>query len=296
MILVTGATGFVGNRLVNKLVSQHKQIRCLVRGHTSEIKKIGKEVEILEGDLLNKDIVNRVVKGVQKVIHLAAALQASNPEDIRRINVEGTRDLVTSCVEHGVEQFIFFSTLNVTLPVKNQYSKTKSEAEQIVQESGLGFTILRPSIIYGEGDNGTISQIIKSVKTNKRITLLGNGEYRLQPVYIDDVVNAICEVLNNSHSHKRKTYFLVGQEIVSYNELVGIISDVTGFKTRKQYVPIPVVNIIAAALSLFSKKGVLLKDKLKTYPYDKVADRDSSQKDIFPIQTTSLANGLSKCI
>lgn len=294
MILVTGATGFVGNHLVNKLVSQHEQIRCLVRGNTSEIMKIGKEVDIFEGDLLNKDIVNRVVKGVQKVVHLAAALQAPNPEDICRINVEGTRNLVTLCVEHGVKQFIFFSTLNVTLPVKNQYSKTKSEAEQIVQESGLDFTILRPSIIYGEGDNGTISQIIKSVKTNKRITLLGNGEYKLQPVYIDDVVNAICEVLNNTHSHKQKTYFLVGKDIVSYNEIVDMISSIIGFESRKRYVPLPVVSFVATALSLFSKKGVILKDKLETYPYDKVVDI-AFQKNIFPLQATSLTDGLLRC-
>lgn len=294
MILITGATGFVGSHLVNKLTLQHEKTRCFVRGNTLETNDIRKDAEIFKGDLLDKNAVDRSAKDIQKVVHLAATLQDPDPEAIRRINVEGTRNLVDSCIKHGVEKFIFLSTLNVTLPGKNQYSKTKLEAEHIVQESGLDFTILRPSIIYGKGDNGTISQLIESVKAKKRITLLGNGEYKLQPVFIDDVVKAICEVLNNSHNHKHRTYFLVGKDIVSYNELVDLISDITGYKSQKRYVPISAVKIAVKILSIFLKRGILLKDKINTYSYDKNVDT-ALQKDIFPQKSISLADGISKC-
>ncbi len=293
MILLTGATGFVGSHLLNKLTLQHKKIRCLARCNTLETNRVSKDVEIFKGDLLNKNAVDKATKGIQKVVHLAATLQDTDTEAIRRINVEGTRNLVDSCIEHGVEKFIFLSTLNVTLPGKNQYSKTKLDAEHIIQESGLDFTILRPSIIYGKGDNGTISQLIDSVKTKKRITLLGNGEHKLQPVFIADVVNAICEVLNNPHDHKQRTYFLVGKDIVSYNGLVGLISDIVGFKNQKRYIPISVVKIAVKTLSIFSKRGILLKDKINTYSYDKIVDT-ALQKDIFPVKSTSLADGLSR--
>lgn len=295
MILITGATGFVGSHLVNALRSQHKRVRCLVRSDTPELSKFSDEIEVIKGDIRDRDTVNFAIKGAQQVVHLAAKIQDRNPKIIRQVNVEGTRNLVYSGVQNGIEQFVFFSTLNVILPVKNQYSKSKLEAEDIIQKSGLNFTILRPSIIYGSGDTGTIEKLICSVKAKKTIFLLGKGDYKLQPVYVNDVVMAICEVLNNSYRFKNRVFFLVGKDIVSYNELVDFVSDIIGVKRHKLHIPLSVISVIIKALSIFSKKGIQLEDKLKTYSFDKIVN-ETSQKDIFPFQVTSLKEGLSKYV
>ncbi|HHT9137256.1 MAG TPA: NAD-dependent epimerase/dehydratase family protein [Candidatus Wunengus sp. YC60] len=292
MILVTGATGFVGYHLVNDLVSQHKKVRCLVRSDTSKINVLDKEIEIVKGDIRDKNVVNKAVKGVKQVVHLAAVIQNPDPEVVCQVNIEGTKNLVQSSVQNGIEQFVFFSSLNVILPVRNQYSKSKLAAEGVVQESGLNFTILRPSIIYGKSDDGTIAKLISSVKTKKMIFLLGNGEYKLQPIYVDDAVKAICDVLKDVYGFKNKILFLVGKDIVSYNELADLISDIIGIKGHKLHVPLSVISVIVKTLSLFSKKGIQLEDKLKTYSFDKIVN-EPLQKDIFPVQVTSLKDALS---
>jgi NADH dehydrogenase len=295
MILVTGATGFVGYRLVKTLVNQGKRIRCLIRGDTPKINVLDKGIEVVKGDIRDKDVVNNVVKGAKQVVHLAAALQNPDPKVIYQINVEGTKNLVQSSMQYGIEQFVFFSTLNVILPVKNQYSESKLEAEGVIQESGLNFTILRPSIIYGKDDNGTIAKLINSVKTKKIIYLLGNGEYKLQPVYIDVVVDAICKVLDNPLLFKRRKLFIAGKDIVSYNEIVDVISNIIGVQRLKIHIPLSLLKVIIKVTSILNKKRVQLEDKLKTYPFDKVVNK-TLEKDIFPVQTISLKEALSKYI
>lgn len=226
MILVTGATGFVGYHLVNALVGRHKRVRCLVQTDEAKTRGIANDIEIVKGDIRDKDVVNNALKGVQQVVHLASVIENPNLEIVRQINAEGTKNLVQASLLCGVEQFIFFSTLNVILPVKNQYSMSKLEAEGIIKKSGLSFIILRPSIIYGRGDNGTIEKLISTVKTKKLVFLVGEGKYMLQPVFVDDVVRAVCEVLNNPHKFENRALFLVGKEIVSYNDLVDLISNI----------------------------------------------------------------------
>lgn len=293
MILVTGAAGFVGYNLVKALLSQHKHVRCLVRSDAPKLNIFDNKIQIIRGDLLDKDAVNNAVKGVQQIVHLAAKVRDSDFEIIRQVNVEGTRNLVHSSEQYGIEQFIFTSTLNVVLSVNNKYSMSKLEAEDIIQKSTLNFTILRPSIVYGEEDDGTIAKLINSVKTKKIIFLLGNGEYKLQPIYIDDVVKVISEILDNANTFKKKTFFLVGKDIVSYNELIDIISDIIGVRRYKLHVPLSFINVIVKNLSLFSKKGIQLEDKLKTYPFDKIVN-EALQKDILPLHATSLQDGLSR--
>lgn len=295
MILVTGATGFVGFHLVNALLTQHKKIRCLVRSDIPELSKLCNEIEIIKGDIRDSDTVSSAVKGTQQVVHLAAKVQDHKSETMRQVNVEGTKNLVYSSVRYGIEKFVFLSTLNVVLPVKNQYSISKLEAERIIRESGLNFTILRPSIIYGLGDDGTIAKLINSVKTKKTIFLIGDGNYKLQPIYIDDVVNAIGEVLNDSNKFKNRTFFLVGNDTISYNELVDLISDIFGVKRRKFHIPLFVTRNVIRLISICYKNGIQLKDAIKTYPFNKVTD-EKSQKNVFPLQVMPLKEGISRYI
>lgn len=296
MILVTGAAGFVGYHLVNALAGKQKRVRCLVRNEPAKINICDKHIEVIQGDIRDKKVIDSAVKGARQVVHLAAVIQSPDPEVVCQVNVEGTRNLVESSRQYGVEQFVFFSTLNTVLPVKNRYSKSKEKAEDIVRKSGLNFTILRPSVIYGNGDDGTIARLVHAVKNRKIIYLLGNGKYKLQPVYIDDVIKAICETLNNLCQFKDRTLFLVGKEIVSYTGLVDVISEIIGVKKYKCYIPLSVIDIIIKVFSLFSKKGIQLEDKLKTYPHDKIIVDKLLQKDIFPLQVTPLKEGLSRYI
>jgi NADH dehydrogenase len=296
MILVTGATGLVGRRLVRWLTNQGKTVRCLVRRDPNALSDMGGNVEIIQADIRDAEVLNKVLKGVKKVIHLAACLQSPALSLISDTNIRGTENLVKASIKHDVEHFVFLSTLNVILPIKNQYSESKLEAEKIVERSGLNYTIFRPSIIYGPGDDGTIAKLIDSVRKKRLVFLLGSGNYKLQPIFVDDVVNAIWMVIDNQSEYNNKTYFLVAKDIISYNELVDLICSLMGVHRIKVYIPLSITTAILKLLNLLIMRVRPVEDKLRTYPYDKVVN-SRVEKNIFPLRrNTSLREGITKLI
>ncbi len=291
MILVTGANGFVGHNLVALLVSKGIEIRCLVRSSSPELELFGDKVEIVQGDICDMDSVNNAMKGVSQVVHLAALIKSHDADSLHSVNVEGTNNLILSSRQHNIRQFIFLSTLNVALPLKNLYSSSKLEAEEAVRGGGINYTILRPSIIYGMNNKGTIGKFIKTVKRRKLVLILGNGEYKVQPLYINDMTGSICEVLDDAERFREKTLFLAGRDIVSYNQLVDMISDAAGVRNRKLHIPLSLVTYAAGLLSILSKRGVELKEQLMTYSVDKTID-SRPEEDVFPLEAYSLREGL----
>jgi nucleoside-diphosphate-sugar epimerase len=171
-ILVTGATGKVGSRLVPRLLAQGFQVRTLVRQGPSvqRLRELG--AEIVERDLLQAGSLESAVKGVETVIHLAAFFRGATPEQSYEVNVVGTERLATAARRSGVKKFIFISTGTVyppglnrpaaetdspnPTPPANHYAASKVAAEarlmEMDRDDGLGLCILRLGFVYGEGD------------------------------------------------------------------------------------------------------------------------------------------------
>ncbi len=213
---ITGATGFLGKHLIPK------------------IQKL--DFTILKGDLNDKELLNKNLKDVNTVIHLAALVKSKNKASFDKVNVAGTKNLVKACLKTKVRNIIFISSyLADPFYKKSAYGQSKLEAEKIIKKSGLNFIILRPTLIYGKDDK-SLFKLIKLIKKSPLIPILGDGNYQLQPVYVKDVVKTINFILEKGIFNK-KTYNLAGEPL-TYNEIVNQICKKLNKKRIKIHLPL----------------------------------------------------------
>ncbi len=244
MIFLTGATGYVGRHLLERLRTRGTPVRCLVLprdpAHAS-----GPGVEEVRADLLDAPALVPLGSGVSTVVH-AAALMLPNPADrIQAINVEGTRHLLAAARGWGVGRFVYLSAVSAVYAQKNCYGRSKAEAERLVIDSGLDYTILRPTMVYGPDGGLHFAQLVRLLRRVPLVTpILGSGSARLQPVWIGDVVDAIERVLDDSRA-ARRTYAVSGATVVLFDELCRRICAQLGLRRVQFRVPVGLLKAIA---------------------------------------------------
>jgi dihydroflavonol-4-reductase len=234
MILVTGASGFVGSAVVRQLLKAGHQVRALVRSTSSRINLADLRAEIVEGDLRDVESLVRAMAGIRFVFHVAAdyRLWARNPQDIVRTNVEGTRNLMTAALRAGVERTVYTSsvaTLNArpdgkasdeTFRLEAQaavgaykYSKVLAErlVETMVAEQNLAAIIVNPSTPIGPGDvrPTPTGRIIVEAAAGRMPAYVDTG---LNLVHVDDVAAGHLAALQNGRIGER--YILGGQDVL----------------------------------------------------------------------------------
>ena len=216
MILVTGATGFIGSNLVPRLVLS-SNVRCLIRPASANKLKRDISVEIFAKDLASAEDLESALHGIRCVIHLAALLRKEDPEEIHKVNVEGTRRLVEAAKKQGVSRFIFVSTENALRDdLHDAYATSKREAENIVR-SFPNHLIIRPCFIYGRGDNHGLGRLFSMAKNSAVVPLFGGLEKPIQPIYIDDMVEYLVRAVQND---LRGEYLIAGCETISINQFI----------------------------------------------------------------------------
>ena len=206
-VLVTGATGFIGGRLVEKLILEHGAIvRALVRDFRKAIRLGRFDVELVLGDVTDPQVVSAAAKGCDVIFHCAFGASGTVQQQ-RAATVDGTRHLVDAAVAAGVRRFVHVSTLSVYGDLKGNeltesaprvrtgdvYGDTKLEAEEIVlsahQTQQLSAVVLQPTVVYGPFGGWWTAGQLDRLKAG-RFALANGGEGVCNPVYVDDVVQA----------------------------------------------------------------------------------------------------------
>lgn len=276
MILVTGGTGFLGKNLLKKLIHEKILFRCLVRDR----KKIddNSRVEIIEGDILDRGILDKATKDVDTVIHLAAIIKSGDNSDLVRVNVDGTRNLVDACITNGVKRIIYISSLDAGLKDISIYGKTKGIAEDIIKSSNTDYVILRPALIYGKGSKD-ICLLAELIKRYPVIPVFGDGEGLLQPVYVDDVCDIIIKLIKDRNI-KNKIYYIAGEEAISLNNLIDKIAGLFSKRVIKIHIPLWVLWLPLRVYNLFEKKSLINYKSLSILSMDKVCGIGEARGDL----------------
>ena len=264
-VLITGATGFIGKELV-KHIYQDYNLSCFVRP-TSKIEELKRlNIKTITGDLETENDVLGATKDIEILVHLANS-HLSGKEN-RDINI--LKNIVSACKKNEVKKLIFLSSMATKRNNPDYYGKSKLKMEKIIKDSGIKYTILRPSIIYGK-DN--LSLIGKSLKFPLFIPVIGNGKYKLNPIYIKDVIEAISKSLNNKKS-LNKSYDLAGGKSYSFNEIIGICKKRFNIKRVIVHIPIWICLIIFKIIPIISQEAI------KGINEDTLADITSLRKDL----------------
>jgi nucleoside-diphosphate-sugar epimerase len=270
-VLVTGATGFIGGRVVEILhLSKKKEVRAGIRQWSSAARLGRFPVDIVKMDLMNENEIEKALDGVDFVIHCA-----KGPGEI---NVQGTANLLKIAMGKNIRRFVHLSTAEVygsasgyvdeSTPFQytgNDYNRTKIEAEKICWdyiEKGFPLTIARPSIVYGPFSNNWSVRFAKMFISGKGMVYEKIGDGKCNLIYIDDLVNAILLMLENENA-VGQAFNINGSEVITWNEYFTIYNDSMGLPPLRR-LSYNQAKLMTLAMEPVRAVGKVVKDHFMT--------------------------------
>jgi NADH dehydrogenase len=278
VILVTGSTGFVGPHVVHALRERDKPVRALVRTPSgrSSTTLAAWGAELVQGDMTDRESLRRAVDGAEVVVHLVAIRQGPE-EQFRQIMEQGTRELVAAAQEAGVRRFVLMSALGTSEETKDlvPYYHAKWEQEQTLRASGLEHVIFRPSFVFAR-DGGILPTFRKLAKLTPVTPIIGSGQQRIQPIWIDDVGAYFAQSVDLPEAANR-IFELGGPDIVSWNEFWQRLKSVLGQRRPSIHVPTRVMRVNALLTERLPGNVPLTRDLLKMLEHgDNVVSNDDA--------------------
>lgn len=261
MILVTGATGFVGSHLVEKLRARGEAVRCLVRPATNT-RRLPAGVETSPADLVTGDGLDRALDGVDTVIHVAGVTKAIAPAEYFAGNARVTETLARALSGRGI-RLVYVSSLAAVGPSADgrpvdedtephpmsSYGRSKLQGEKIARGLGPDAVIVRPPVVYGPRDTD-VFQILKAICQGLVLEISG-GDRWFSAIYVEDLAEGLCEAAKATQTSGR-TYFLAHLQPVTWGGFGAAAAQIMGRRPRTLRVPIYAANGIAFLNELWS--------------------------------------------
>lgn len=268
-VAVTGAGGFVGRRLVQRLREHGVAVRGIVRsaGDGAALRAQGCEVAV--ADIRDRTALRGAFAGAQAVVHLVAVLRERRAQTFEAINHRGAAHAAAAAGDAAVNRFIHLSALGASSSA-GRYLRSKWAGEEAIRATGVPFVIFRPSILIGPG-GGAAAQFADVVRFGPwyplvlmwqargisgplaavlpLVPVLGSGQYRSMPVALDDVLPAVVEAVDRPDVTGR-TYEIGGPQVLTYNEIIDTTARLLGLRRRRVHLPMPVARAVVQALGL----------------------------------------------
>jgi len=231
-IFVTGGTGFTGSRVVPLLLKNGYEVRCLHRQDSDRSPLPHPKIEWVEGDLTYTQALASLMHGTDVLVNLAS-LGFGHVDSILR-----------AAQTAGIQRAIFISTTAIFTQLNATSKKVRVTAELAIEMSGLKYTILRPTMIYGSRRDRNMWRLIQFVRYSPIVPVFGKGNYLQQPIYVDDVAQAVVNCLTSDQTIY-KTYNIAGKFPLTYNEVIDTIARQLKKRILKIQIPFkPVVSVL----------------------------------------------------
>jgi uncharacterized protein YbjT (DUF2867 family) len=242
-IFVTGATGFVGHAVVRALLAHGFLVRCLVRPGSEALLKGFESIDRVPGDVLEPDGLSPSVEGCAAVIHLVGIIREQRASGVTfdRLHTQATANMLGVARQAGVKRYIQMSAVGTRSGAVSRYHRTKWQAEEVVRASALDWTIIRPSLIFGPGDE-FISVLARMIRRLPAVPVLGDGQYQVQPVGVEQVAEGFARALRLPMT-VAQTYEVGGPEAYRFVDLLDKIGSALGLpRVRKVHVPLGLIK------------------------------------------------------
>jgi uncharacterized protein YbjT (DUF2867 family) len=294
-VFVTGATGFVGRSVIQALRSDGYVVRCLVRrGSERDLLGLG-AVERVEGNILVRRGLEEGMAGCQALIHLVGIIRErpAIAATFEMVHTQGTINVIEAAAAAGVRRYLHMSALGSRPGARARYHQTKWAAEEAVRASGLVWTIFRPSIIYGRGDE-FVKMLAHMVNRYPIVPVIGSGRQRLQPLPVEHVAEGFARALALPATEKQ-VYEIGGPDRVTMVELLDHIGMALGHRrVRKIHVPLGFIRPVARVLHGLPGFPVT-PDQLRMLEEDNVCD-PAPFYGAFKLEPVPLATGLRRML
>ncbi|CAB5083534.1 hypothetical protein D3OALGA1CA_393 [Olavius algarvensis associated proteobacterium Delta 3] len=232
ILALTGATGFTGSYVVPELIKMGARLRCLVRS-SSDIRRLSNEnIELIYGDMGNEKSVRRLLDGADALVNVASIGFGHAPV------------IVNAATASNLDRAIFIGSTAIFTALNAASKRVRRAAEETISKSGLAYTILRPTMIYGDHRDRNISRLVRFIHRSPVIPVFGPGTFHQQPVHVRDVADAVVRVLKTDAT-VRRTYNIPGADPINFNRMCDIIGGLLGRRKPLLHLPDkPVIDLL----------------------------------------------------
>jgi uncharacterized protein YbjT (DUF2867 family) len=288
-IFLSGGTGFVGAQLRKALLDRGDEIKLLVhkRGGSFE-----QGVEPVEGDITLPGTFAYALSGCDAAINLVGIIREfpARGATFAMLHVKATKNIVEAARGAGVKRYVHMSALGTRPKATSEYHRSKYQAEELVRASGLDWTIFRPAIIFGPGDE-FVNRLAGFIRSLPAVPVIGDGTYRLQPIAVSDVVRCFAMALDMMET-RGKTFALCGPDRFTYNELLDTICLVLGRPmVRKVPNPLAIMKVVVPILQRFSFFPITM-DQIQMLLEENICD--GKWRETFRFEPQRFADGIAR--
>jgi len=269
-ILISGATGFTGSFVVNRFLEckDDYEISIFARNE-KKVREMGfdkKDSTIYYGSFEEPSTLKSALEGKDIYINVASLGFGHAP------------DVIDACKNANVKRTVFFSTTSIFTQLNPASKAIRLEAEQCIRDSGLAYTIIRPTMIFGTPEDRNIYRLIRYVKKWPCIFIPGPGTYLMQPVYVGDLADAVFKIAETKTTIG-KEYNLSGRDALSYNELIKTIAKVIGKNIMLIHIPLWLMKPPFWLYEKISKNPKIKVEQLLRLNEDKNFDHSDATND-----------------
>ena len=269
-VAVTGGTGFVGRHVVRALVGAGHEVVVISTGARSRV--VPPSVRFVQADVTDSPSLAEMFAGCQAVINLVAIIREHGNVTFDLVNRVGSERVAEAARAAGVAHLIQQSANGADPDPAYPYLQTKWAGEEAVIGSGVPYTVLRPSLIFGPGD-GFFTLLSRVIRLTPVTVVAGDGSTLFQPISVDDVAQCMLIALERGPSHRVHT--IGGPEHLSYNEIVGIIKVAIGAHRYTVHAPVPAMVPLAFLMQTLLPRPPLTLDQLRMLPINNITRLDS---------------------
>jgi len=263
-------------------------VRVAARGVRSS--SLADRVETVTADVVTGDGLERALQGVERVAHLVAIIVERGPQTFDTVVRGGTERLVEAACAAGVRKIVYVSAIGADPDPRFPYWAAKWGAEQAVIGSGLTYTILRPSIVFGPDDD-FFNRLAALVRRNPVVPIAGDGKTRFQPIWVEDLVTCIVACLEEG-THDGQIIEVGGPEHLTYEEMLDTVRRELGVRRLKVHVPLPLVRLTARAMEALLPRPLVTRQQLAMLAKDNATESDAVLRH-FGFTPKRLSEGLS---
>lgn len=299
-ILVDGATGYLGSHLIHRLVQDGYAVRALVHPGARQndiefLKQLG--AQVFTGDLQKPDDGSiSSLSGCVAAVHLIGSVAPKKGERLDDLHTGQTRNLVDSCKSAGVKRIVMITTLGARENADNSYQATKWLAENEIRKSGLEYVILRPPLLFGRQVGHRDSKLVRRyrelISTKKMVPLINGGKNKIQPLFIGDLVHAICLALESKDQKVvNQALDIGGPQIMSLRQFVEELMESMGLNKPIVSLHPAIAGVLAAVCEKVQDVPTLSCDQVKLALADNICS-DNALSNVLKVDLTPVKKGL----
>ncbi|MEO0400713.1 MAG: complex I NDUFA9 subunit family protein [Pseudomonadota bacterium] len=294
LAVVFGGSGFVGRNVVRELAKRGWRVRVAVRRphHAQFLRPMGAvgQIQLTQANIRHARSVREAMKDADAVVNCVGILFQEGGQKFDAVQAAGAATIAHEAAEAGVEAFVHVSAIGADADSESHYARTKGEAEAAVRQLMPSATILRPSIVFGPEDQ-FFNRFAEMGALSPALPLIGGGKTKFQPVYVDNVADAVCAALEQAEA-AGGVYELGGPGVYSFKELLGMMLAETGQKRFLAPIPFAVAPImglvgeVAGALPFVSPP--ITRDQIKLLQSDNIVSENAKTLDDLGVEPTAV--------